>query len=494
MKTTELLRTLTPNMSLENNQLFYDCNSYKKLTTDFAFLIRQEEEVIAKLGVKPADTDADGDMFFDSLETPPDVTKAQTDIPEPTKFLSIDFHNLHLENVLDCFEMHKIGSREVGYLGSTEFHYANIVHPATPYPANETIDKIFTEISKAENDPGFNKENYTVLATLYRNGENWLPYHSDSSNGSILCDDSNIYTVSFGAERIINFRSIVGPVTTKQFSLAHGSVHVMSTRSQKFWEHGIPKHSATECRLSLTFRKLCSSPSMAQQKPPPIRRPKVKPTPFSNPRPTAEDPEPPSRLLFLTDSIHKNFAVESFGNNIQCVKRVSWELHTIDKYEHLFRDSDMVFISCGVNDLSRHADKYNAANLIQFLRSRLLLWKDRYPNTKFVLNTVLLTRFDWLNCEINVFNRLLLKLSLDFCNVFIFDSWDIAREMWQNNFYILNNKGNGVHIHHKVSTVMHKCIVNNLSNLICGRKQTHFWPLRDEFRDIVNEWRHAHRH
>ena len=494
MKITELLRTLTPNISLENDQLFFDCDSYQKLTTDFAYLIKQAEAVIAKLGVKPSDTDVDGDMFFDSLETPPDSIQAQPqpDLPEPVELLNVNFDNVHLESLLDCFQLSKIGSREVGYLGPTEFRYANITHPATPYPANETLDQIFAEISAAENDPGFNKENYTVLATLYRNGGNWLPYHSDSDNGSIICNDSKIYTVSFGAEREINFRSIAGPVTFKSISLPHGSVHVMTMHSQRFWEHSIPKHSATEPRLSLTFRKLCTSIN-TQHRPPPIRRPKIQPKPIPDSQTIPPDAKPPPRLLFLTDSIHKNFSVESFGSNVQCVKRVSWELHTIDKYEHLFRDSDMVFISCGVNDLSRYADIYNAANLIQFLRSRLLLWKSLYPHTTFVLNTILLTRFDWLNSEIRVFNNMLMKLSLDFHNVFIFDSWDIAREMWQNNFYILNTKGNGVHIHHKVSTVMHKCMVNNLGNFICGMKQSHFWPLRDEFRAIVNEWRHARR-
>ena len=72
-------------------------------------------------------------------------------------------------------------------------------------------------------------------------------------------------------------------------------------------------------------------------------------------------------ILFITDSIHQNIPAQRLSGNTQCIKRINWELHNIDKFEHIFKDSEVVFISCGINDLSRYSDKFNAINLIALL-------------------------------------------------------------------------------------------------------------------------------
>ena len=86
-----------------------------------------------------------------------------------------------------------------------------------------------------------------------------------------------------------------------------------------------------------------------------------------------------------------------------------------------------------------------------------------------------------------------LNLALEFYSdgVYLFDSWDIARDLWDRNFYIINPRGNGVHIHHRASSVIHDNIVENLTNLFNSPGQISSWPLRDSFRDIINERRHS---
>ena len=52
---------------------------------------------------------------------------------------------------------------------------------------------------------------------------------------------SNIYTVSFGAERTLRLYNITGPLQEHFHKLEHGSVNVMSRESQSIWKHGINK-------------------------------------------------------------------------------------------------------------------------------------------------------------------------------------------------------------------------------------------------------------
>ena len=197
----------------------------------------------------------------------------------------------------------------------------------------------------------------------------------------------------------------------------------------------------------------------------------------------------PQSLLFLTDSFLKNFPVEQFPINIKFLKRVVLDMYNINEYEHLFSDFKIIFISCGVYDLYRELDKYNAINLIGFLRSRLNFWKQNYPGIEFVINSLILTKFDWLNKEIETYNRMLLHLVLEHYqdNVYIFDSWEIARKMWSKNINILNPKGNGVQIHHRVSSEMHCSILKSMTNLIMDSDPSlrDCWPLRDSFREVV---------
>ena len=101
-----------------------------------------------------------------------------------------------------------VGNRKTAYFGEHDYTYGNITHAKCKYPANTVIDTIFTTLSEELKLPDFNKEEYTCLITLYENGDSFIPYHSD--NERCIVPNSNIITVSLGAQRDIVFRSILG--------------------------------------------------------------------------------------------------------------------------------------------------------------------------------------------------------------------------------------------------------------------------------------------
>ena len=59
-------------------------------------------------------------------------------------------------------------------------------------------------------------------------------------------------------------------------------------------------------------------------------------------------------------------------------------------YESEFAyNTDYVFISSGVNDLSRY--KWQAGRLFKYIGEKLSLYRKKYPNTIFIFNSLLTT-------------------------------------------------------------------------------------------------------
>ena len=394
-----------------------------------------------------------------------------------------------IDSVLEGVNLVNVGERSVGHVGPVEYRYGRTAHPPCPYPNNDALENIFEKIREHLGDADITKENYCTLITLYKDGSNHLPFHCD--NEPCIAPDSNIITVSFGATRTIEFRSIKGQRPTRMtHHLPHGSVHVMSRESQEYWEHRIPaleEHQPSDGqRLSLTLRRLVSTtPHII----PPIKEPEQPPPP-----PPVEyltsNTAAPKRVLFLSDSIHLSFPTNIFADpkEIECIKKECYELHTIEKYENEFGYTDMVFISCGINDLSRHGHQWDAANLVNFLRNKLIEWKTKFPNTIFIFNSLLLTRFKWLNIQVNKYNELLFDLTLKFyeSEVLFYDSWHVAAGLWSQGDFIVKPKyGNGIHITFTSKKVIQGTMYCCITELLTGQHMQQLarcWPLRERFR------------
>ena len=118
-----------------------------------------------------------------------------------------------------------------------------------PFPWTPTVEKVRDEASHATGSR-FN----SVLANLYRNGQDAMGWHSDDEpcNGP----EPVIASVNFGASRRFDFRHKI----TKQkisVTLPHGSLLVMSGLSQDRWQHQIARTARVfEPRINLTFRNV----------------------------------------------------------------------------------------------------------------------------------------------------------------------------------------------------------------------------------------------
>ena len=94
----------------------------------------------------------------------------------------------------------------------------------------------------------------SVLANLYRNGQDYVSWHSDDEKE--LGINPTIASVSFGATRrfLLRHRSNKN-LETVDLSLGHGSLLIMKGSTQHYWKHQVPKTAKVKtARINLTFR------------------------------------------------------------------------------------------------------------------------------------------------------------------------------------------------------------------------------------------------
>jgi alkylated DNA repair dioxygenase AlkB len=125
------------------------------------------------------------------------------------------------------------------------YGYSNIV--MQPHQWTPTIMYIKEEVEKV-----INVNFTTVLANLYRDGQDSNGWHAD--NEKELGRNPIIASVSFGAERTFQLKH--NTLDIKQnITLQNGSLLIMKGSTQHFWKHQIPKtKKEIGPRINLTFR------------------------------------------------------------------------------------------------------------------------------------------------------------------------------------------------------------------------------------------------
>lgn len=101
-----------------------------------------------------------------------------------------------------------------------------------------------------------------VLVNRYNDGRDFMEWHSDNERN--LGDEPVIASVSVGAERKFQIRprrdGQAGLAVDKiEYTLADGSLLVMSGKMQKFYQHAVPKaKNGVHCgiRINFTFRRI----------------------------------------------------------------------------------------------------------------------------------------------------------------------------------------------------------------------------------------------
>lgn len=113
-----------------------------------------------------------------------------------------------------------------------------------------------------------------VFGNRYRNGNDWLPDHSDQYG-----EDTHVVSLSFGATRLFRFSQ--GTVVEPKFYLKEGDMIIFSPQQNVDYKHGIPKQAQVEEeRINMTiFCRFVGDPYTAPFKReciPPLLAPPVK--------------------------------------------------------------------------------------------------------------------------------------------------------------------------------------------------------------------------
>eukprot|EP00116_Pleurobrachia_bachei_P003108 sb/3463370/ len=400
--------------------------------------------------------------------TPTNTGPTPTSIDPVRVLCSINIDDdISPESVTAGLHLDREGTRYVCSFGPENYTYGGKSHTAQPFPASGIIPSIQAQLSTLIE--GFSPT-WSCLLNFYPSGESSIPFHSDDELE--IEDDSEIVCVSIGQSRSLHFRSITGPKQSRVIELGNGSVYSMTKASQGHWEHSIPADGTMGSRVSLTFRKI--TPASTRTIVPPIREPTEVPV------------TPPKRVLILTDSIYNGLGAQlKWGKGVQVVYRRLYQLTHLEQYEHLFRDTDIVFISSGINDLSRYGERgYSLFNHIRPILSRL---SSTYSDTLFVFNSVLDTAENrvgpWLNREINSTNNLIFDFSRSLPNLRFLDTHWSATKFWKaGGPPILSPRGNGIHLSLAAQTHLESIIRKSLLSFLffeCTERRC--WDLRPEF-------------
>ena len=110
---------------------------------------------------------------------------------------------------------------------------------------------------KSEIEKRFGVQFNSVLLNWYRDGEDYLNWHSDDEKE--LGKNATIASANFGETRDFFVRRKDDKAQKLVIPLKHGTLLVMSGELQHFWEHAVPKRKKVSgSRFNLTFRNIGS--------------------------------------------------------------------------------------------------------------------------------------------------------------------------------------------------------------------------------------------
>lgn len=154
--------------------------------------------------------------------------------------------------------------RDTAFFGTKLYSYSDERRQPTGWsedpPASTALHELGQRIAKyLELSPDwFN----VILANRYHHGQDFMGWHSD--NEKSLGDEPIIASISLGAERRFLIRPKPGTSTDKplekiEYTLAHGSLLVMTGKMQQLYQHSLPKVALSKCselRLNFTYRRV----------------------------------------------------------------------------------------------------------------------------------------------------------------------------------------------------------------------------------------------
>ena len=142
--------------------------------------------------------------------------------------------------------------RLTAWYGDTDkdYYYSGLVHTSISMPPllDQIRQNLLVHLGRHFN---------SVLGNMYRHGRDLIGWHSDDEP-ELGCSPI-IASLSFGATRYFDLRSVAEPRRKHRLELKSGSLLLMSGETQRNWQHSVPKQTTiSNPRINLTFRNICT--------------------------------------------------------------------------------------------------------------------------------------------------------------------------------------------------------------------------------------------
>lgn len=181
-------------------------------------------------------------IFYPRLFQPPESHQLLTELLH-----QIDWK----QEPIKLFGKSILQPRLTAYHGTKAYTYSGVT--MQPSPWNAPLLQIKEKI-----EPLVNMQFNGVLLNLYRNGQDYIGWHSDDEKE--LAKGGVIGSLSLGETRRFIFRRRDDRQKKVELKLGHGDFLIMGGETQKFWQHHVPKMAkSNQPRINLTFRVLAST-------------------------------------------------------------------------------------------------------------------------------------------------------------------------------------------------------------------------------------------
>ena len=149
------------------------------------------------------------------------------------------------------------------------------------------------------------------------------------------------------------------------------------------------------------------------------------------------------RTLFLSDSILSRINANSLKTDINetCVKKTRYYFSDLCNFKPEFGYCDKIVISAGINNLTRK--RLTPKQICGVVLRQLRRFSALYLNSKFIINSVILTSVRGINKYIFDLNKYLIDGINRLENVYFFSSHSLLDNL-QSNKYIYTDRGIGI--------------------------------------------------
>ena len=303
-------------------------------------------------------------------------------------FLDLDSKNaveLFLNSNLEKFSNATTLKRKLMYFGEFNYAYSGTSHKASeiPAPIQNVINKIHEKFPSAQ------KVN-SCLVTLYENGSQYCPPHSDDE--PFIGPLSDIYTMSIGATRTMRFNNLDTLSTNKEIDvpLTDGDLLVFSRSSQDSWKHSItPDADIHMPRFSLTFRALA---------------------PYNLNSCAIIGDSNTQDLVFGTSK-------GTLGKWLPGIRIKAPRIHRIPEPQLIGPFRNFV-LHVGINDLMPDQRNKTIDQLREIYENKCRAIMGMYPKSKIYVSMLLPTKDRQLNVEVNKLNCALSDMCKNYVNMF----------------------------------------------------------------------------